>query len=574
MFFKKYIKKIICFIVFLIAMQISVTTYGFVKDDYKAESSSSFDVLIHDWIQTPSSKILEDLQAMGYDGTSLPLPKEIKLKTKLIITYSKNGKYKISLSGSNTDIAKVGKSTLSRKILEEWFGLDKNVKDSDLVKGYSWDANMIVVGMGETVEPEVKVIEYPIMLKALYTGDDLNKIDNVQTDGTPNNANMTDTMDKTIDVATKVAAWAAEFLENPGGKMTTVIMDGLLFLADGIQYWASSFQTLGDHTARDFTITYTYDDLQKDAEGEDIKKDKIKNSEEAIGNRDKYTKVSGYKEKETESWQKEINLDKQTEDAYTKETEIPVMVGDVYNVIVNHIDFFDINFFTGNKDKKADGKTAKHAKDSTWMVLRNFVTSVIHIVIYISATTLILSLIYNGVKIVGHSLDNPSARAEYKKGLERFWKSLLMLVGSVIIMGLCIFGAKTFYEDIESNDSYELPIRVNVENAEYSFSTTFTGYVRYMAGIEDIDQALKKTVYTMGYIVLAIINFIAMLGMAISVFALFGLSMLGPILAALYVFDKQGPISYASWVELYVGFSIIPIFVMSIGYKLVLSTVG
>ena len=95
-----------------------------------------------------------------------------------------------------------------------------------------------------------------------------------------------------------------------------------------------------------------------------------------------------------------------------------------------------------------------------------------------------------------------------------------------------------------------------------------------MAGIEDIDQALKKTVYTMGYIVLAIINFIAMLGMAISVFALFGLSMLGPILAALYVFDKQGPISYASWVELYVGFSIIPIFVMSIGYKLVLSTVG
>ncbi len=500
----------------------------------------------------------------------------MKITTKLQAKGTWNGKYKLYVGEKNSN--SYGKppcvqKNLSKDDLKNIYGYQ------DSFGSNSWDAVLIVSPVSKGLDStDIEHNGFLLTIEEVYTGTDgiaaSSQATTSDNTGSMENFDGQDAATSAVETAAKVASWAAEFLKNSGGKMTTVIMDGLLFLADGIQYWASSFQTLGDHTARDFTITYTYDDLKKDAEGEDIKKDKIKNSEEAIGNRDKYTKVSGYKEKETESWQKEINLDKQTEDAYTKENEIPVMVGDVYNVIVNHIDFFDINFFTGNKDKKADGKTAKHAKDSTWMVLRNFVTSVIHIVIYISATTLILSLIYNGVKIVGHSLDNPSARAEYKKGLERFWKALLMLVGSVIIMGLCIFGAKTFYEDIESNDSYELPIRVNVENAEYSFSTTFTGYVRYMAGIEDIDQALKKTVYTMGYIVLAIINFIAMLGMAISVFALFGLSMLGPILAALYVFDKQGPISYASWVELYVGFSIIPIFVMSIGYKLVLSTVG
>ena len=413
---------------------------------------------------------------------------------------------------------------------------------------------------------------YNAYVSNCYKGDDFDP----EKDGWGGEKAMTKiikAIKKVVDTAKSVANWISELVDNPGGKITTVLMDGVLFIADAFQYWGSVFQTLGDNTATDFTVTYSYDDLVKDGQGEDIKKNKTKNSEKAIGNRDKYTKVSGYEESETKSWQKEIVLDKETESAYTKDIEIPVMVGDIYNAIVNHIDFFDTNFLTGNKDTEEDKKTLVHKEGSTWLILRNFATTAIHVTIYIASAVLILALIYYGIRLVGQTLDNPGARAEYKKGLENFSKSLFMLIGSIVIMALCIFGTKALCQDLGNRTSKELPIRVKVENAEYSFSTTYTGYIRYIAGIEDIDQALRKAVYTMAYLVLAILNFIAMLGMAVRFLALLALAMIGPLTAAMHVFGRRAFIDYRSWIELYIGFSVVPIFFMSIVYRLILATI-
>ena len=161
-------------------------------------------------------------------------------------------------------------------------------------------------------------------------------------------------------------------------------------------------------------------------------------------------------------------------------------------------------------------------------------------------------------------------RAEYKEGLERFERSLLMLIGSVVIMALCIFGTKAFYSSIE-DDNYELPIRVNVENT-YSFSTTAAGYVRYMSLTDDVNEWLQKVVCTMTYLLLALINLIAVVIMMARVFVLWILSMAGPIIAAMNVFRRENTMGFGTWAEMYVTVSLIQVVIAFI-YKLILAII-
>lgn len=553
-------------ITFFILLFLSNSSYSFVKTDYRSNV-----IMVKSWpAATSGANILSDMKKLGYDGDSLT--KEMKILNNSIEIIEKSGsRYKIGLKGSGSRIGEV--DFYSYKNLIEQFGLDSSVPESSLNVGYSWPANMIVSAPGENLDNI-----YTIYLEKLYTGSDLNQINSETTNNQGSSTGFGDaanTAGNVADTAVKVASWVAEFLKNPAGKITTLLMDGILFISDAFQAWGSTFQTGADHTSSDSTVTYKYDDLKRDGQNENISKNQSKESELAIGNRDKYTKVGEYIQGDKKSWQKVIDVDKATEgETYTKDTEIPVMVGDIYNIIANRIDFFDTNFLTGNKDKKADGKTQKHKNGSSWMVLRNFGTGVMHVILYASSAILLLALIYYGIKLVGHSLDNPSARAEYKKGLEKFAKALFMLIGSVVIMALCIFGTNTLCEQISgTDDESELPIRVNVENAEYSFSTTYTGYIRYMASIDDVDQALRKSIYTLGYMVLVAFNFIAMIFMALRVLILLGLSMIGPLTAAMYVFGKKAIVSYKSWVEIYIALSIVPIIAMTIVYKLLLATI-
>ena len=41
-----------------------------------------------------------------------------------------------------------------------------------------------------------------------------------------------------------------------------------------------------------------------------------------------------------------IMSEKTGKESFTKDTYIPVISGDLYNIAVDHIDFFDINFLT------------------------------------------------------------------------------------------------------------------------------------------------------------------------------------------------------------------------------------
>lgn len=323
----------------------------------------------------------------------------------------------------------------------------------------------------------------------------------------------------TFQIAKAVVDIVRDFFRNPFGTLVSIFMGIVGIIGDAIQWVANTIQT--DESNK---VKYSYDELSDPNIDTD--------------NKNKYTNVGEYEEGAKVIKGVDLSYD-ENENGYpdfVQETEIPVMVGDLYNIAVGHIDFFDINFLNGQKETKGDG-TLKHEDDSKWTIMRNFAAVFIRISIYISSMILLMSLIWYGIKIVRNSLGNPMARAKAKEGLERFEKSLLMLISSILIMGLCIFGSRAMVAGIEE-ESYELPIRVNVEDV-YSFSTTITGYVRYLSLTIDVSEWMQKSVYTILYIILAIVNLVFVILMLARTFLVLFLAILGPVIAALNVFRNR-----------------------------------
>lgn len=350
------------------------------------------------------------------------------------------------------------------------------------------------------------------------------------------------------------------------GTLLTGLLDILKFVADLFQMLADSFQTMNLGTVGDMTITYSVDYLNKDGAG--------KIDDKGSGNRDMYTKVATFTTKssdkpETPEGEKEskdeetnvINIDGEKE-GFTKDTPIPVIPGDLYYISLGNIELLDINFLTVNEENHPNEK-------SPWMYLRNFATAVIHITLYIAAAFLVIMLIIQGIRIVTKTYNNPEERAEHIEGLSRFAVSLLMLIGTVVIMALAIFGSKSIFNDIKKDSSNEGPIRVNVKEAGYSFSTTVTGYFRYMAEIEDVDRYVEKAVYTFAYIALVIVNFIVMIFMFFRMIIMLVLAMAGPIIAVLQALNIQNGMSYKKWVELYIRLALVQV-IIGVIYRIIL----
>lgn len=344
---------------------------------------------------------------------------------------------------------------------------------------------------------------------------------------------------------------AANLTKNFIGTVLTGALDILKFFADILQIIADSL--LGENA--DYTITYSQEDLYSDSAGEIDKN---------AGQRDEYTKIAKYSSKEeTESSKTNvINIDGKKQ-GFTEDTPIPVIPGDLYYIALGECELLDINFFDVDNDTD---------ENSVWSSIRKFTRTVIHITFYIAGAFLIIILIWHGIKIVAHAYDSPESRAEHIEGLEKFSKSLLMLIGTVIIMSICIFGSKAIFNTIKLEDSKEGPIRVNVKSAGYSFSTTITGYYRYRAEIEDVDQYLEKAKYTFAYVVLVITNCGVILFMFARMIGMFVLAMLAPIIATMESINIKTAINYESWVKLYFKLSLVQI-IMALMYQIILKGV-
>ena len=338
--------------------------------------------------------------------------------------------------------------------------------------------------------------------------------------------------DSTTSSSNDIAADSDDFMSDIKkdflGMCATYFARGICKLMDCIQWIANSIQF--DEANN---VLYSFEDLQKDE------------------TKNKYTNVSEGEEGKsivTKSIRNNANNDDELD--FDKDVKIPVMVGDLYNIAVDHIDFFDFNFLTGQNTKNSDG-ILRHKSNSAWLVIRNIVTTLIRIVIYLASAILIISLIIFGIRTTKGSIDNPKKSAENKKALETLSKSLMMLIGSIIIMAVCIFATQELYKNIVNEGSYELPVRVRVQDT-YSFSPTYGGYLRYLASNKDVSSNSGRTLLcAFIYFFITLLNLAFVILMLARTFVMWGLSIWGPFLAIQNVFGRNVTSGFGRWVRNY-----------------------
>ena len=310
-----------------------------------------------------------------------------------------------------------------------------------------------------------------------------------------------------------------------------------IIFGDFPQYLSNLWVTLPSGTWKDMRVTYKYSELL--AEGEN-------------GKSNQYTLVSNNIEKE-DKYENRTKKIKNEKEQFNQDTEIPVMYVDLYTMSAGKVGAFDINILTGQNDKTL------HPEGSFWSTVRKLIAGFVHVIIYLCTATLIITLIWHGISIVKLSI-TPIEKKEHKDGVMLFGKSLLKLVGAVLIMAICIYSSKMFFSYIKVGNTMELPIRVIVKgDAGYSFSTTIAGYFKYMSQTGNKELFADRCSYVFTYCFLANINLLMSIIMLIRVFLVMILSAIGPIIATASAFNinKVFGFTFKSWVIIYACLALI-----------------
>ena len=310
-------------------------------------------------------------------------------------------------------------------------------------------------------------------------------------------------------------------------------LDLLRYLPDALQMILNSLET-GNVTER---LTWKYDQIKND------------------NDKNKYANVNNTAESKISTnallGPYPVPGDKYE---FKKDTEIPVIPVDIYTYSIGKINIFDTNFLTGQNDVDENGNLIHN---SIWLFIRNFVSAIIHIIIYFAAAFLLATLIWRGILLVWKSL-TPVEKKEQIEGIKDFAISLIMLVGVVVIMGISIFLSRSIFNDIKPQESMEMPLRISVNgNANYSFSTNYVGYARYLTEIKNPEELGTKCLAFAEYTGLVLLNLAFTIIMAIRMFNLIKLSIIGPLLAIGKALNKNEILKYTfkSWTIQYAVWS-------------------
>lgn len=508
-------------------------------------------------------RVLESLSGFGYEGE---MKDEIRWETTISFCTNSTSYYDINKNGKYWKI-KIGNSYIEEEIdfntaKQRYACENKKPTDNEIkkalngngtkyVKIFSYDAVIIAkkdlsnmaTSHDATGNGNAGVSIY---IDSVYTGNEMEEGRNVQLS----------------DENTKIAA--VEGTEEAGNAVTEIL--GKLFMViielhrgfygDGPQILLNTIQTStfskGIHRFIPWNISY---------EGEEILNDANKNGYVNFSQDGSQNENNGQKKKEVYA----------SENGFDEKTPIPIIPVDFYTMAVGKISAFDINFLTGQNNVKL------HSEGSAWIIIRNLAANLIHITIYIGAAFLLGTLIIHGIKIIkGIYISIEETPKEKKKqidGIKKFVTSLLLLIGTIIIMSICIFITDMIFEDIKTTETNEFPIRVILKDSEniYSFSTNVTGYIRYMSEISNVSLIGDKLMYTIVYILLVWINCAGVICMFVRFVVLIILSIIGPIIAVGYAIDKKYifNMTYQQWTLLYIGWSSIQL-IFAIAYRIIL----
>lgn len=333
------------------------------------------------------------------------------------------------------------------------------------------------------------------------------------------------------------------------GRTFMAILDVILYIIDAPQRGANSIGYVDTIEAQKYDaapaeITYSYETIAADS------------------SKNKTLNVSKNKNNTGDPNKQEIINIEGKDEKFNSKTPIPVIPVDVYNIAYGKIGFLDVNFF--NVD------TTKHSETSKWMFVRKVFAGALHIMIYLCSAFLVVTLILYGIGTVKETV-LPNEKKKKQDGLKRVALSIIMLVGTILIMNLCIYGVNALINYLGTGDKEDAILRINIAgDTNYSFSPNLTEFVRFMAQISSVKKIGDKLMYCFLYLVLVIANLIALGVMLLRMVHIIILSVKGPIIATSYSIDKNVfKMSFSEWTIKYLKWTSVQI-VLVIGYKIII----
>ncbi len=487
--------------------------------------------------QERAQMIAELQNNFGYEGTTLQ--KQMILKPIIEITEETTPG---GMAGPSTKyrIIKIGGHEVLRS---------STITDDDIKKSYgwdgastSWDCSMIVSKGDEGHEVGGEYGQYLYLkIDKLFTGEDIDKVNEEEIDTSPmelalleQDEAIDEMYDNIADFINSAINFKNNLKHNPTGTVLTCVLDAYLPSIDKTQQMVNSFQ-------KDDELVFSYKRLSESSD------------DEGPITRNMYANVSkGDENKGDDSWQEIRDVDINNTDlknfqkfGFSEKTKIPVVTVDITELAQNKVNKFDVNFLVVNNEI--------HESTSKWSKLRRVVFLIIRITLYLSSSLLVLGLIWYSIQLITRTALTPSKRVIQQNAMNRFAKSCLMFIGTIVIMAIAIYGGQMLYTSVAQTMRTEQRIRVNVEEAGYSFSTNRTGYIRYMAQIENVDLSSKKLEYVLKYRIITLVNLLFSGFMLIRTFLMWVLAIVGPLIVVCDAFDLKNifNMSFKKWAVSY-----------------------
>ena len=504
-----------------------------------------------DFSNYDTSDMLKCLQDnFGYEGSNLTT--NMKLDTTITIVEEKETGvnffgidtrktvYKLKI-GNDNEKGVIPKE-YTKEELKDLFGVD--VDNLNSVFGYnsstkSWPA-VIIIELKMTPIPQPQTVPgvqpatdfgYDLYIKEVYSVTEAD-----YTAGKNKELDVGANQDTKIEIESAIDT-AANFIKDTIGneikkklaEFAISALDILRYIPDVFQMILNSLET-GDVTER---LTWKYDQIKNDND-----KNKYANVNDSIEDKITTNALLGPYEVQGNKYE------------FDKDTEIPVIPVDIYTYAIGKVTIFDSNFLTGQNDVDENGELTHN---TVWLFIRNIVSVIMHITIYLSAGFLLAVLIWHGISLVMRTL-TPKERGFHVGGVKDFTVALFMLVGVVVVMGMAIFLSRSIFNGLKPQESVEMPVRLSVTGeAHYSFSTNYVGYARYLTEIKNPEELGTKFMAFGEYLALVILNVAITVIMAIRMFHLIKLSIIGPIIAVGKALQKEKilNLSFKDWTVQY-----------------------
>lgn len=385
-------------------------------------------------------------------------------------------------------------------------------------------------------------VEYNIPVAKVYSGDDINNSEN-------ENKTETEFPDRTTEEAApnsgeddEISFW--DFASHPKESAITLILDLIKVVFGDVPQMIANTAQIG---FKNWKIMYKKNEIPFDLrEYLDIS-----NSIETKNQIKRTIKDKTSDGEEIQSY------------GFSSETEVPLIAVDIYTMVANKVDIVKANFLrkTGNEL-------------GAWILIRDFIVSIIHGVMYIVAAILIIVLIVDGIQIISRSFMSPQEKKEKIETMQKFAMGVAMLFGTLFIEAICIYSSEIILGTAGIEETKEGPLSVEVETAGYTFSTTPTGYVRYMADLKNLDLYQEKALYVVEYVCLAWSNLLILVSMTIRMLLMMFLSVIGFFLVLKNVLTpkKTDMVGYKSWIISYAAIASLQV-ILAIVARFILDSV-